>query len=150
MIYLECNTDEILARSLSLPRKEIRHLRNKGEVCKRLQRSANCKGLVDEDPGSPQPRYIGGLRAVSEKYGVKHLYDEKANNSLIVLCPRLEEWILKAAEDAKADLAKYGLPEQAAALHGIRIGQEKFKQFVKSIRSRSKMVAELKRLIEGK
>lgn len=149
MIYLECNTDEILARSLSLPRKEIRHLRNKGEVCKRLQRSANCKGLVDEDPGSPQPRYIGGLRAVSEKYGVKHLYDEKAKNSLIVLCPRLEEWILRAAKESKADLAKYGLPEDADILHGIRIEQENFKQFVKSIGSHSKMLNELKRLIKG-
>jgi hypothetical protein len=62
----------------------------------------------------------------------------------------LEEWILKAAEEAKADLAKYGLPEDADILHGIRIEQEKFKQFVKSIGSHSKMVNELKRLLKGK
>lgn len=100
MIYLECYSDEALVKALGIHKKEIYHSYSKGNVCKKLEKNSESKGLVDEDPFSTQPSYIGKLKTNSHEYDIKLLYDEIANNHLIVLCPRLEDWILKAAKEA--------------------------------------------------
>ena len=42
-------------------------------------------------------------------------------NTLIVLCPRLEDWLTAAARDAglRLDNRRYGLPVNAGDLHGV-------------------------------
>ncbi len=64
MIYLECNPDKALVKALGITKKEIFHTGNKGNVCKRLQKSKNSKGTVDEDPSSIQPNYIKKLQKI--------------------------------------------------------------------------------------
>jgi hypothetical protein len=62
MIYIECRPDKILVEALSVPEEEIIHAGSKGNVCNRLSRIRNSKGLVDEDPESAQPTYIRRLK----------------------------------------------------------------------------------------
>ena len=57
MIYVECSPDAALVRKLGIPKREIRHSSGKGEVLKRVLKGASI-GVVDEDPGSPQPRRL--------------------------------------------------------------------------------------------
>ena len=45
------------------------------------------------------------------------LYDESRNNRLIILCPKLEDWILKAAKEADLNMEKYSLPTTPEKLH---------------------------------
>ncbi len=104
MIYLECDPDKALVQTLGLPAKEIKHVYSKGNVCNKLAKSSQSKGMVDEDPLSSQPSYIEKLRLQSHEHQIKILYDEKAQNRLIVLCPRLEEWVLRAAQDAGVNI----------------------------------------------
>ncbi|MGI0011058.1 MAG: hypothetical protein ACREAE_06640 [Nitrosopumilaceae archaeon] len=151
MIYLECDPDKALVQTLGLSAKEIKHVYSKGNVCNRLAKSSQSKGLVDEDPLSAQPSYIRKLRLQSHEHQIKILYDEKAHNRLIVLCPRLEEWVLRAAQDAGVNIQDYGLPNNANQLHHIintRI--ESLKSLIKSIRDKSKMLKALEGFINSK
>ncbi|HOJ93268.1 MAG TPA: hypothetical protein PKW23_06400 [Dictyoglomaceae bacterium] len=61
MILVECNPDEALVNFLGIKREEIIHENGKSGICKKLKSKENIKGLVDEDPLSPQPKYIEGL-----------------------------------------------------------------------------------------
>ena len=51
--------------------------------------------------------------------GVKAFADRRQRNRVIVLRPRLEEWIIRAAEDAGLELGSrhYNLPENPTTLH---------------------------------
>ena len=64
MIYVECDTDVALVKNLDIPKKEIIHAGNKGNVCNRLRKTKNSIGLIDEDPQSGQPRYIKNLSLI--------------------------------------------------------------------------------------
>ncbi len=62
---MECEPDEVLVRSLGVPKKKIRHVHSKGNVCRRLLKNKNSVGVVDEDPESVQPSYIQKFRVLS-------------------------------------------------------------------------------------
>jgi len=110
MIYVECKPDFALVKSITrIPIREVIHERKgKPGVCERLQRQRNCKGLVDEDPLSMQPRYMKKVRLGNDLFQqeLKVFHDESNGNSLFVLCPRLEEWLLKATKEAHLDIKK--------------------------------------------
>ncbi len=151
MIYLECYSDEALVKALGVHKKEIFHSGSKGNVCKKLEKSIKSKGLVDEDPFSTQPSYIGKLKTNSHEYDIKLLYDEIAKNYLIVLCPRLEDWILKAAKEAGINIKDYSLPDDANELHKIiNTKLEKFILLIEDIKKRSKMLITLEKMIRSK
>lgn len=151
MIYLECDPDKALVKALGISKTGIFHAGNKGNVCNRLKRNKNSKGLVDDDPSSAQPSYMDRLRLLSDEYGIKLLYDERNENHLIVLCPRLEDWILKAAKQVvgRGMGKKYGLPENADQLHKvINTNLEKFVNLVNDIKEKSGMLKALESLIK--
>ena len=123
MIYVECKPDELLARHLTgLPQRQVVHeAKGKGGVCNRLMRSTDQLAMVDEDPGSAQPRYMAQLSLSHESpnAGLKLYYDGTRNNRVVVLRPRLEEWLLRAAADLGLSMRDYGLPERANRLHSV-------------------------------
>ena len=80
MIYVECKPDYLLVRKLNFPKKKIIHAGNISEVCKSLQRSRDCCGLVDEDPGKIRPTYMINLlnnNLIYNDHGVKIAYDQR-------------------------------------------------------------------------
>jgi hypothetical protein len=137
MIYLECEPDKVLVKALGISRKEIKHAFSKGNVCNKLEKSRNSKGLVDEDPLRPQPTYIGKLKLHSHEKDIKLLSDENAQNYLIMLCPTLEEWILKAVKELGVNIVNFGLPDDAGKLHkiiNIKLGS--FENLIEDIKKR--------------
>lgn len=151
MIYLECYTDKALVGALGIHKKEIYHSGNKGNVCRNLAKNRNSIGLVDEDPLSAQPGYIGKLKLLSHEHEIKLLFDENTRNHLIVLCPRLEDWILKAAREAKVNVKDYSLPDDADELHKIiNIIPGKFAHLIEEIKNnKNKMLKNLELLLKS-
>ena len=123
MIYVECKADEALVRTLTgLPRREVIHeLKGKPEVVNQVRSRSNTRGLVDEDPQQLQPPYLERMRIVQymPERGLRVLGDGARGNHLVVLCPRLEEWIVRAAREAGVDLGRYGLPNNPLELHKV-------------------------------
>jgi len=109
--------------------------------------------LLDEDPYSGQPRYVKEARLKNDlpEHDIKILHHSSANNHLIVLCPALEEWILRAARESGIDVTKYNLPNNAAKLHAeINISLDKFEKLLEDLKDSSNRLKTLKRLLEAK
>lgn len=105
--------------------------------------------MVDEDPASPQPNYVGKLKLYSHEQGIKFWHDDKNQNRLIMLCPRLEEWILRAAQDAGINIQDYGLPNNANQLHHIiNTRLDSLKNLIKGIKDKSKMLKALESILK--
>jgi len=121
VFFVECNPDRLLLQKIGVTKRSIIHAGSKSGVCKRLSKTTYSVGVVDEDPYSVQPRYLKGLKIIenSQKHDVKVLFDEKRNNRVIVISPRLEEWIIRAAKEAKVNMHKYGLPGDGNKLHKL-------------------------------
>ena len=120
MIYVECKPDSTLIRHITgLGSRAVSEAKGKGEVCRKLMSGRNHVGIVDEDPTSRQPNYIARLRPRTNNtaLGLRTYRDASRNNLLIVICPRLEDWLLRAARDAGLRMDRYGLPAQSDELH---------------------------------
>jgi hypothetical protein len=150
MIYTECKPDSLLVRILGIPKRQIIHQQGKPEVCKQLEKQENWEGMIDEDPFSVQPSYLKRL-PVKENlptYGLKILNDTSKNNDLIILSPRLEDWILKAAKEAGIDIKRYNLPDDGEQLHRvINLDLRKFERLVNDLRGQSEMIKALERAL---
>jgi len=147
-VYVECKPDELLVKRLGVPRKII-HAGNKTEVCKHLKNIENSLGVVDEDPYSEQPEYLRDLIAngttILDRNDIKVLDDKERNNRLIILCPRLEDWVIRTAKDAGIELEKFGLPDDPNRLHRIiNSNLDKFEIFLEALlHSNSKRIDDL-------
>lgn len=123
MVYLECKPDEALARSLGVRRRDISHQRNKEQVLKTITRVTNCIALVDEDPNSLPPPLFGQLLRQEDSLaqGILLYLDRRRNNQVIVLCPNLEGWVIRSAQESHIlhHRPPYRLPEAARSLHNI-------------------------------
>ena len=154
MIYVECDADTVLVQTLTGRRPG--HPADKGRVCALLKVKTDCIGLVDEDPGKPQPKYISSQ---SVQKGVNYLDNsirviiDSNGNKLIILQPRLEEWILETARRATISLGDYNLPNEAKELHELltlrRIRRmNDFERLVKKLLVVSGGMKQLKQLLE--
>ena len=138
MIYVECKPDETLVRLLTgLPRREVIHeLKGKSGVVNQIKKLSNAQGLVDEDPQSIQHPYLGKMSIVQDlrEMGLRLLGDS-SNNSIVILCPRLEEWVVQAAREEQLAISAYCLPEEPRRLHRIiNDDLRKFERLVNDLR----------------
>jgi len=152
MYLVECKPDAVLVESLTLTsRKSIRHAGNKSELLKKLtEHYDNSKGVVDEDPWSIQPPHLGKFKEKQNltSYNLKILHQTSKNNTLIILCPRLEEWILEAAREAGIDSERYNLLNDPAKLHQqINIHIDKFQKLVKKLKTESNRLKKLEKYL---
>ena len=153
MIYVECKADLALVKSItSIPKKEIIHRNGKSGVCQKLKENKNCKGMVDEDPGRTQPPYMRKLRLENElaQDELKVFHDESNRNRIFILCPALEEWILKAAKEADLDIERYSLPSTSKKLHRvINLDLSKFERLLEVLKDKApERLKALKKLLE--
>lgn len=142
MFIVECKPDVILVISLaSTSRRRVEHAGNKSRVLRKLMRNyQNSTGVIDEDPGSIQPPDLQKFRVVEslERDGLKILQHTRRNNRLIVLCPRLEEWVIAASREANIDLANYSLPNDPDHLGEIiNVRPERFERLAEGLMNSS-------------
>lgn len=150
VVFVECNPDKLLLQKMGVPKRKIVHAGSKSEVCKRLGKSVNSAGVVDEDPFSIQPRYIRKLKTIesSQELGLRVLLDKENNNFVILLSPRLEEWIIEASKEAKISMDKHGLPRDGNKLHKvINNNLDKFERFLDELIDKSERLYALKKYL---
>lgn len=143
MIYVECKPDLTLVKTITeIPNKEIIHAGNKPKVCKHLKKQRNCIGIVDEDPGSSQLPYLKKMKVEKEIQSVAmKILSDSNGNRLIVLCPKLEDWILQCARELNVDTKRYGLPNNPQKLHEIiNDNLEKVRKLINDLRLSNRIV----------
>ena len=109
-LFLECRPDETLAMVLGVPRKAIVHSHSKGRVAKSLATHSGVAGMVDEDFGEKEPLSFRRYSEVSFTHDVRLRLDSERKNRLVVVCPRLEPWLMKTAKVANVEMGRFGLP----------------------------------------
>ncbi len=156
MIYFECKPDEKLVRTLAgFGRRELKHGANKSEICKLLEKSRGCKALLDEDPLSHQEPYFKKLPRTAVKdfpaWSLRLLQDRNSN-TVIMLCPRLEGWILGLAESSGISLVDFNLPAEENKLHEvINTRLDNYQKFLKELLKRkSPSLISLQKLLRAK
>lgn len=117
MIYLECNPDELLCKMLGVPKKQTKHHNDKGRICNYLVRQNGEIGLVDEDPHATPPTSIASFTKSGNRTHAIDVLTDKKGNKLVVLCPRLEGWLLYTCKQNGLDIKFFNLSEKENRLH---------------------------------
>jgi len=156
MIYYECNNDEVFLKELISPtKKECYHCHGKFRACNLLKKSKNTIALLDKDPGDPQHRYLKGLQKIYnyEELKLEILYDRKRDNKIILLIPKLEDWILRVARKVNVNPKNFNkLPSDPDELKEIiNLKLNDFKNFLQAIKEKNPEEFEvLKRELRGR
>ena len=118
---VECLPDEALIRLVS-PRTviRIRHRSGKPEVLKYVRRFEDSVGLIDEDPSSIQPPLYDQLIEQETRHDLGLTRSRFSNgNAVVILSPRLEEWVLTDCRHNGINPELYGLPRDPEAFHDL-------------------------------
>jgi hypothetical protein len=76
--------------------------------------------MVDEDPGKVQPKDMGNYRQTDSAEGLHLLIRQgRGGQRLVVICPKLEDWLIARAKSSGIQLEDYGLPSDPDCLHSI-------------------------------
>ena len=118
-LFLECKPDETLAAALGVVRRTVVHSHGKGKVSKNLKKNSGVTGMVDEDFGSAEPATLSKFVEMSVSHDVKLKVDKSQNNRLIVICPRLEPWLIKTAKAAGVKMEEFSLSENVQVLDSM-------------------------------
>jgi len=152
MIYCECKPDEVLIKVLI--NKKPKHGDNKSEICKRLENEKDKIALLDKDPTSSQPPYLKNLSKINNYSDLKLeiCYDSVRNNKIILLNPRLEDWILRVAKNVGVNPIDFDLPKNPKSLHKeINSKLDNFRRFLKKLLQESpKELQILRKELESK
>ncbi|HMO66558.1 MAG TPA: hypothetical protein PKE47_15275, partial [Verrucomicrobiota bacterium] len=97
-----------------------RHHAGKSRVCRALERERGAVALVDEDPDSDTRLhpYLKRLREESGGRGLRVLVDVERGNRVVIVQPRLEDWLIRTVRDGSLRMQDFGLPDGPNALHG--------------------------------
>lgn len=120
-IALECLPDEALIKKLGFPKKKIFHHPGKSRVLAFLEKNSQSVGIVDEDPGAAWPRYFNQYVRIPTMclHDLDYYQHATHHGRLIVVRPRLEEWILKQVQISGIDPEDFSLPAKAKDLHAV-------------------------------
>jgi len=149
-IAVECYPDEVVLCALGVPRKQLLHEARKGEVFNWLKKTPGGVGMVDEDPDSAQPRDLGNYQQKEASEGLRLLARRgNSGQKLIMVCPRLEEWLIQRAVICGINPRGYYLPRTAKELHDIPRYEQKdgFPRFLAELNDRDKGMTLLRQWI---
>jgi hypothetical protein len=154
-VLVECNADEAVLRALGVAKKQLLHFGGKGEVINRLKERPGATGMVDEDPASAQPRDLNNYREeVQSTEGLRLLIRQgKGGQRIILVCPRLEDWLIHRAQSIGVKPENYGLPADPNRLHSIPRYEQKdgFRRFLAELIDRDRGMHLLRKwILQGK
>jgi hypothetical protein len=140
-VLVECDADEVVLLALGLPRKQLLHFGGKYELVKKLKNRAHDVGMVDEDPGKVQPQDMSNYRKTNSAEGI-HLLARQGSGGqrLVVICPKLEDWLIERAKSSGIQPEDYGLPIDPDHLHSIPRYEQKqnFLRFLTELKDRNR------------
>ena len=116
-LLIERNPDQLFLTRVLRGKEgiKLKHGRNKSEIIKHLTKdnfSGNI-GIIDEDPAIRPPSYLSRyFRIYLEREDLLIYRNFENKTSIIVLRPRLEEFVLDITKSAKISPRQYGLPHE--------------------------------------
>jgi hypothetical protein len=140
-VFVECSADEVVLRSLGVPKKQLFHFGGKDKLITKLKDMPAAVGMVDEDPASIQhPDLKASYRKADSGEGLHLLTRQGGGQRLVVICPKLEDWLIARAKSSGIRPEDYGLPSDPDRLHSIPRYEQKenFLRFLAELKERDK------------
>jgi len=116
VVYVEGHADRTLLELLGIG-NDVCVAGGKGKVIRRVAKEPAAVGLVDDDPSAAIPRAMEQFQCLDSFGQIVRLQHPGTGGYLIVICPRLEEWLYARAEASGLDPTQYGLPSDPRGLH---------------------------------
>ncbi|MGD2094976.1 MAG: hypothetical protein PVH77_08225 [Phycisphaerales bacterium] len=150
-VLVECNADEVVLKNLEVPKKQLLHFGGKDKLINRLRNLPGAVGIVDEDPASIQhPDLKASYRQAEFAEGLRLLARQGSGGQrLVMVCPKLEDWLIQRAESSGIRPEDYGLPSNPDKLHSIPRYEQKdgFRRFLAELKERDSGMHLLRRWI---
>ncbi|MFH1716205.1 MAG: hypothetical protein ABIF19_02545 [Planctomycetota bacterium] len=120
-VLVECSADEVVLRSMGVPKKQLFHFGGKDKLITRLRDMPGAVGMVDEDPASTQHRDLKASYRKADSAEGLHLLTRQGSGGqrLVIVCPKLEDWLMERAKSSGIRPEDYGLPSDPDRLHSI-------------------------------
>ena len=138
-VLVECNADEVVLRNLGVPKQQLFHFGGKDKLITRLRDLPDAIGVIDEDPDSTQHRDLkASYRQTDSGEGLRLLTRQgSSGQKLVVVCPKLEDWLIARAKSSGIRPEDHGLPGDPDRLHGIPRYEQKdgFRRFLEKLMS---------------
>jgi hypothetical protein len=140
-VLVECDADEMVLKSLGVAKKQLLHFGGKDKLINRLRDLPGAVGVVDEDPASTQhPDLRASYQKVKSAEGL-HLLTRQGSGGqkLVMICPKLEDWLIQRAKSSGIELEDYGLPCDPDRLHSQPHYEQKvgFRRFLAEMLGRA-------------
>lgn len=152
-VFVECYHDGAVVEALGSRSRDVHHEGGKGNVLNRLREAADeAVGLVDEDTGATQPIELSNYQERDQEHGLRLLQHQADHRKkLVVVCPRLEEWLYARASGCDVDLTRHGLPGTARQLHKIARGDRSqgFRDFLRALAEKDAGMRQLREWLRG-
>jgi len=150
-VLIECNADYIVLRNIGVQKKQLFHFGGKDKLINRLRNLPGAFGVVDEDPASIQhPDLKASYRQTDSAEGL-HLLARQGSGGqrLVMICPKLEDWLIQRAKSSGIRPNDYGLPSDPDKLHSIPRYEQKegFCRFLAELKERDSGMHLLRRWI---
>jgi hypothetical protein len=136
-VFVECYHDWALARAMGFSRPQLGHALTKANVLRQLAEfDGEAAGIIDEDAGklhSNYARQMANYKECNNGYGLRLMSRSgDSRKSLVLIDPRLEEWLCARASARNFHFSKYGLSSSASALRNITRPDQnaRFNQFL--------------------
>ena len=119
-VCVECDPDGLVLEKAGIDGAIIFHEGGIGRVTYKVDSRPGTAGMIDEDPEGTIPRALANFEQFGQEHGMKLLYRYNSPmQTLVVLCPRLEEWLYARAREIGVDPDKYGLPSDPDRYHAM-------------------------------
>ena len=137
-IFTECFADTQLLYSLGFEKNRIEHSLSKPKIADKLKKYLNrgiyldSLAVIDEDP-DPEKTSHPFFKNFKEMYIDKQLNIKIINYKdfwILVICPYLEEWLIKTSKRNKIDIKTFNLSDKPKELHQITASMTIPKSFV--------------------
>jgi len=150
-VLVECNADEVVLRNLGVQKRQLFHFGGKDKLINRLRHLHGAVGVVDEDPASIQhPDLKASYRQTESAEGLRLLARQGSGGQrLVVICPKLEDWLIERAKSSGIRPEDHGLPSDPDRLHSIPRYEQKegFRRFLSVLKEQDKGMHLLRRWI---
>lgn len=112
----ECSTSSLIDWLI-----DLLHFGGKDKLINRLRELPGAVGVADEDPASNQhPDLKASYRQTESAEGLRLLVRQGSGGQrLVLVCPKLEDWLIQRANTVGVKPEDYGLPSDPDRLHSI-------------------------------
>lgn len=147
MIFVEDNSDQYILEYFNKPSKKILRADGKQDVVKKIKKENGSIGIIDFDDSINIE--VSGMKK-EEDHNHILLYNFR-KSYLVVICPRLQNWLVTACQESNSTPSQFKLPDKVGEFHKAinkEFRKNQFVELLKYLKNNSQMFLTYRKLID--